>query len=68
VKKRLKRIAIGVLIDEAATAFGDYGRLAKEAFPKIVPLLEAIDDDARAAARAALKKIAPETAAKAGVK
>jgi len=56
------------LNDEAATALGNYGSLAKEAFPKIVPLLHAQDDDARAAARVALKQIDPEAAAKAGVK
>jgi HEAT repeat protein len=56
------------LNDEAASALGDYGRLAEEAFPRIVPLLKAKDDDARAAARVALKKIDPEAAAKAGVK
>jgi len=54
--------------DEAATALGNYGSLAREAFPKIVPLLHAKDKDARSAARIALKKIDPEAAAKAGVK
>jgi hypothetical protein len=54
--------------DIAATALGNYGSLAKEAFPKILPLLHAKDDDARYAARAALKKIDSEAAAKAGVK
>ena len=33
--------------DEVATALGKYGGLAKEAFPKIVPLLKAKDKDAR---------------------
>jgi HEAT repeat protein len=56
------------LNDEAASALGNYGSLAKEAFPEIVPLLNAKDRDARAAARVALKKIDPEAAAKAGVK
>jgi hypothetical protein len=56
------------LNDEAASALGNYGSLAKEAFPKIVPLLKAKDRDARAAARDALKKIDPEAAAKAGAK
>jgi HEAT repeat protein len=56
------------LNDEAATALGNYGSLAKEAFPKILPLLHARDNDARAAARVALKQIDPEAAAKAGVK
>ena len=54
--------------DEAASALGNYGSLAKEAFPKIVPLLQARDKDARAAARVALKQIDPEAAANAGVK
>jgi hypothetical protein len=56
------------LNDEAAIALGNYGSLAKEAFPKIVPLLHAKDKDARAAAHAALKKIDPEAAAKAEAK
>jgi hypothetical protein len=56
------------LSDKAATALGKYGSLAKEAFPKIVPLLKARDKDARFAAQVALKRIDPEAAAKAGVK
>jgi HEAT repeat protein len=56
------------LDDEAATALGNYGSLAREAYPKIVPLLKANDDDARRAAHIALKKIDPEAAAKAGVR
>jgi hypothetical protein len=65
--------------DEAATALGNYGSLARIAFPKIVPLLlkskhrdvlvlRAEDRDLLAAARLALKKIDPEAAAKIGVK
>jgi HEAT repeat protein len=42
--------------DEAATALGNFGSLAKGAIPKIVPLLRAPDDDAQAAAREALEK------------
>jgi hypothetical protein len=66
---------------EAATALGNYGSLARIAFPKIVPLLKlwkskdrnvlvltAEDRDLLAAARQALKKIDPEAAAKIGVK
>ncbi|MGO8926583.1 MAG: HEAT repeat domain-containing protein [Limisphaerales bacterium] len=56
------------LNDEAAFALGNYGRLAKVAVPKIIPLLNAKDNEARAAARVALKKIDPEAAVKAGVK
>ena len=56
------------LIDEAASALGNYGTLAKVAVPQIIPLLNAKDNDARVAARVALKKIDPEAAAKAGVK
>jgi hypothetical protein len=43
--------------DEAATALGNYGSLAKAAVPKIIPMLHAPDKDARAAAAAALKQI-----------
>ncbi len=56
------------LNDDAAAALGNYDGLAREAFPKIVPLLSAKDHEVRDAARAALKKIDPEAAAKAGVK
>jgi hypothetical protein len=49
----------------AAFAFGS---LAREAFPKILPLLKTKDDDDRTAARIALKKIDPAAAAQAGVK
>jgi hypothetical protein len=56
------------LNDEAATALGNYGSLARSAIPKILPLLHAADDDAQAAAQAALLKIDPDAAAKAGVK
>ena len=38
------------------------------AVPKIIPMLNANDDDTRATARAVLKQIDPEAAAKAGVK
>jgi HEAT repeat protein len=54
--------------DDAATALANYGKLAKAAVPNIIPLLHAKDDDARKAARVALKKIDPEAAASAGVK
>jgi len=47
------------LNDEAATALGEYGSLARPAVPKIIPLLHAPDDDAQAAAESALKKIDP---------
>jgi HEAT repeat protein len=47
------------LDDEAATALGEFGSLAKPAIPKIIPLLHAPDDDAQAAAAQALKKIDP---------
>jgi hypothetical protein len=42
--------------------------LAKPAVPKLLPLLHAKDDDDRAAAKAALKKLDPIAAAKAEVK
>jgi HEAT repeats len=45
--------------DEAATALGNYGSLARPAIPKITPLLHAADDDAQVAALAALRKIDP---------
>lgn len=54
--------------DSAATALGNYGSLAREAFPKILPMLKSRDKADRAAARYALKKIDPAAAAKAGVK
>jgi HEAT repeat protein len=47
------------LNDEAALALANYGSLAKAAVPKIVPLLQAPDKDARKAATEALKKIDP---------
>ena len=47
------------LNDEAATALSEFGSLARPAVPKIIPLLHAADDDARAAAAEALKKIDP---------
>jgi hypothetical protein len=50
--------------ENAATALGEYGSLAKDAFPKILPLAHAKDRDTGSAARAALKKIDPEAAAK----
>ena len=53
------------LNDEAATALGKFGPLAKPAVPKIIPLLHASDDDAQAAAKEALKKIDPEALANA---
>jgi HEAT repeat protein len=56
------------LNDCAASSLGDYGSLAREVFPKIVPLLKDKDKSVRRAARSALKKIDPEAAAKAGVK
>jgi HEAT repeat protein len=54
--------------DEAADALANYGRLAKPAVPKLIPLLKARDKDAREAAQKALVKIDPEAAAQAGVK
>jgi hypothetical protein len=56
------------LNDEAATALGNFGSLAKPAIPKILPLLHAADDDAQAAAKETLLKIDSAAAAKAGVK
>jgi HEAT repeat protein len=56
------------LDDKAAWALGKYGSLAKEAFPRILPLYKGGDKDARAAARVALKLIDPAAAKKAGVK
>jgi HEAT repeat protein len=53
---------------QAANALAEFGPLAKPAVPKLLPLLRAKDDDDRAAARAALLKIDPDAAAKAGVK
>ncbi len=50
------------LNDEAATALGNYGSLARVAIPKIIPLLHAADDDAQIAAAKALKKIDPDYA------
>lgn len=63
----IQYLANGEMNDEAAAALGNYGSLAREAFPKIVPLLNA-NDDVRASARVVLKQIDPEAAAKAGVK
>jgi len=51
----------------AAGALAEFGSLAKPAVPKLLPLLNAKDDDDQAAAQAALLKIDPEAAAKAGV-
>ena len=51
--------------DEAATALGNFGSLARPAVPKIIPLLHAADDDAQVAAAEALKKIDPAAYAKA---
>ena len=47
------------LNDEAATALGKFGPLARPAVPKIIPLLQAADDDAQVAAKEALRKIDP---------
>ncbi|HEV2327765.1 MAG TPA: HEAT repeat domain-containing protein [Verrucomicrobiae bacterium] len=47
------------LDDEAASALGEYGSLARPAVPKIIPLLHADDDDAQVAAHDALLKIDP---------
>jgi HEAT repeat protein len=52
--------------EEATVALGNYGSLATDAFPKIVPLLHAGDLHVRMAARVALKQIDPDAAAKAG--
>jgi hypothetical protein len=51
----------------AAGALAEFGGLAKSAVPKLLPLLNAKDDDDQVAARDALLKIDPEAAAKAGV-
>jgi HEAT repeat protein len=51
----------------AAKALAEFGGLAKPAVPKLLPLLHARDHDDRAAAIAALKKIDPIAAAKAGL-
>ncbi len=56
------------LNDDAATALGNFGSAAKVAVPNIIPLLFSKDNDARSAAKAALKKIDPAAAAKAGVR
>ena len=52
----------------AAKALAEYGSLAKSAVPKLLPLLHGKDNDDRLAARAALLRIDPDAAAKAGVK
>jgi HEAT repeat protein len=52
------------LNDEAATALGYFGSLAKPAVPKIIPLLNVPDDDTRTAAAEALTKIDPEAYAR----
>jgi hypothetical protein len=48
------------LNEEAALALANYGRLAKAAVPKLIPLLSAPHKDSRTAAREALLKIDPE--------
>jgi HEAT repeat protein len=50
--------------EDAAIALGNFGSAAREAFPKLVPLLKNGDPHVRAAARIALKKIDPDAAAK----
>jgi HEAT repeat protein len=55
------------LQEYATVALGNYGGLAREAFPKILPLLHAGDTHVRIAARRALVQIDPEAAEKAGV-
>jgi HEAT repeat protein len=50
--------------EAAAYALANFGSVAREAFPKLVPLLKNGDPHVRSAARTALKKIDPETAAK----
>ncbi|MGO8700299.1 MAG: HEAT repeat domain-containing protein [Limisphaerales bacterium] len=52
----------------AAKALAEFGGLAKPAVPKLLPLLRAKDVDDRAAAIAALKRIDPIAAARAGIK
>jgi HEAT repeat protein len=52
--------------DEAATALGNYGSVAKAAVPKLIPLVHAPDPDTQAAARNALLSINAEAAARAG--
>ena len=56
-----KYLADDQLSDEAAAALGNFGGLAREAIPKILPLLKAPDKDARVAAAKALKQIDPAT-------
>jgi hypothetical protein len=52
---------------EAIVALGNYGSLAREAFPKIAPIMQIKWKDGRAAAKTALKQIDPEAAAQEGV-
>jgi len=56
-----KYLADDRLDDEAAAALGNFGSLARAAIPKLIPLLQARDKDARDAATQALKKIDPAT-------
>ncbi len=53
---------------EAARILGDIGSNAREAVPELVRALKHKHLDVRVAARTALKKIDPKTAATAGVK
>ena len=54
------------LNEDAAVALGIFGSRAKEAFPKLLPLLHNGDPHVRGAARYALGQIDPEAAVKAG--
>jgi hypothetical protein len=61
-------LTYGNMREEAAGVLGHYGSAARAAAPKIIPLLNANDPDTRATARAVLKQIDPDAAARAGVK
>jgi len=54
--------------DEAIEALGDFGPQAKEALPKLLPLLKVHDKDLHHAVVQALNKIDPEAGAKGGGK
>jgi HEAT repeat protein len=56
------------LPEEAICALGNFGSGSKAAIPKLLPLLKSPDRDTRAFTIGALKQIAPEEAAKAGVR
>lgn len=54
--------------ENAVKSLGQFGSLARPAVPKLLPLLQSRDKDRFLAAKAALRQIDPEAAAKAGVK